>query len=277
MNFKTYFPTTTVVVHWMPWFGTLGHAALNYTLQSGVTLPYLSSNSSICDDQCAVMKAAGVDAINVDYYGPDSASALACLRMLSACEHAGLGYSLCIDVGALGSLTGAAATAEYTRILNFAAEAMFTSPSYLRDSSFRAMVSFFEEPSSVDWKAVRAGVTRDKMAWLFEGSFNHTESDGAFAWVNPIPGQPANINKTALQAFVAGAAAAPTKLAWFAAFAGFDDALATWGTGRVISRRMGRTWAETAALVPATAKYVIIPTWNDYEEGSNQETAGSLA
>jgi hypothetical protein len=68
------------------------------------------------------------------------------------------------------------------------------------------------------------------------------------------------------------------KIAMGSAYKGFDDADASWGKGRVIDQRCGQTWLSTFELagrfysashqLPA----LIIPTWNDYEEGTEIET-----
>lgn len=68
------------------------------------------------------------------------------------------------------------------------------------------------------------------------------------------------------------------EIAMGSAYKGFDDAEASWGKDRVIDQRCGLTWLTTFALtgrfyssghqLPA----LMIPTWNDYEEGTEIET-----
>ena len=68
------------------------------------------------------------------------------------------------------------------------------------------------------------------------------------------------------------------KIAMGSAYKGFDDSEAGWGKGRVIDQQCGKTWLATFAeagrfyssshQLPA----LIIPTWNDYEEGTEIET-----
>lgn len=251
-----------VIAHWMPWFGTPGH----------ITIGYNSADQSTCDEQVTNMVSQGIAGINVDYYGPTSPSALACIRMLNSCERAGMKYSICVDQGCpiLQGLTGNAATAAYISILTFVAEAFFISPWYLQDAG-RYVVNFFGEPAGVNWTSVRAGISQ-KMALLFQGGagFTHAEADGAYGWINPTT-PASNINIPAIQTFNTAAAANPTKVALFPAYSGFDDSMASWGKGRVMSRRLGQTLLDTLALVPKTAKYVIVPTFNDHEEGTSLE------
>jgi hypothetical protein len=256
----TDYTSAKVLAHWMPWFGTPGHTKIGYN----------SADQSACDAQAVAMVAMGIAGINVDYYGPDSASALACLRMLDSCERNGLAFSLCIDQGALGALTGAAAVAEYIRILKFCSEAFFSSSAYLQDAG-RYVVNFFGEPAGVNWTQVRAG-TAAKLALLFEESsgFTHAESDGAFGWINPTT-PVSNINLPDIQAFITTANANPSKIALYPFYTGFDDSMASWGKNRFMSRRLGQTLLDTLAVLPKTAKYALLPTWNDHEEGTGVE------
>jgi hypothetical protein len=253
-NFKDY-TSAKVYTHWMPWFGTPGHIRIGYN----------SADVWTCDAQCSNMQSLGISGVNADYYGPDSPSAQACLTMLDSCDRAGLGFFLCVDIGALGKLVGMAATTEYIRILKFASEAFFPNPAYLQDAG-RYFVSFFNEPAGVDWKAVRAAIPA-KMAFIFQGGsgFVHAESDGSFGWVNPLP-DAKDCNIRAIQAF--SALATPGKIAFYPAYAGFDDSMAFWGKSRFMSRRLGQTLLDTLAQVPKNAAFVINPTFNDHEEGS---------
>ena len=259
ISFKDY-TSAKVLVHWMPWFGTPGH----------IKLAYNSADVSTCELQCDIMEQMSISGVNVDYYGPESASALACLRMLAACERFNLSYSICIDQGALSGLTGAAATAEYIRILKFLEDAFFSSSSYLQDQN-RYVVNFFGEPTGVNWTAIRAGV-KSKLALIFQGGvgFTHAESDGGFGWVNPTT-PAANINMPSLNTFISAAASNSTKLAMYPVYTGFDDSLAGWGKNRFMSRRGGQTLLDTLKLIPVNAKYALIATWNDHEEGTGIE------
>lgn len=259
INFKDY-TSAKVIVHWMPWFGTPGHIKIGYN----------SADQATCDRQAQAMVAMGIAGINVDYYGPESASALACIHMLSSCQKVGLSYSICVDQGAVKGLTGSAATAKYVSTLQFMQTAFFASSAYLQDSG-RHVVNFFGEPSGVDWSAVRKAVS-SKMALVFEGGsgMTHAESDGAFGWINPTTPF-SNINLPAIQTFIADAAANPTKLAFYPVYTGFDDTTAGWSKGRYMSRRLGQTLLDTLGLVPKTAKYAMLATFNDHEEGTGTE------
>jgi len=66
----------------------------------------------------------------------------------------------------------------------------------------------------------------------------------------------------------------PQKLAVAAAFKGFNDTLASWGTNRVIDQDCGQTWIQSFNEIGKfysggnQLAVLQIPTWNDYEEGT---------
>ena len=267
------FTQAKLIAHWMPWHGTKSHVPLLYCMPDGTTKFYDSSDMAICNDQCSKMVAMGISGINVDYYGPDATSSLAAIRMLRACEASGLAFSLCIDQGAIPA--GVDPTTEYSRILKFASEVFFNSSSYLQDGG-RYIVSFFGEPAGVNWTKVRQSIS-NKLAFLFQANFTHAEADGAFGWVNPVAGQPGNINQASVASYNQMAAANPTKISMSPIYPGFDDTLASWGKGRYMTRGLDRTLKSTLSWIPLGAKYALIATWNDHEEGTGLETGISIS
>jgi hypothetical protein len=61
-------------------------------------------------------------------------------------------------------------------------------------------------------------------------------------------------------------------------WAGFDDSLAAWGDNRFISRRGTETYDGTMALATQhQAPFIMIETWNDFEEGSDIEFGTAMA
>src|SRR5213079_1954013 len=63
-----------------------------------------------------------------------------------------------------------------------------------------------------------------------------------------------------------------------AAYKGFNDKLASWGSGRVTDQRCGKTWLQTFSKVNGLYNkgrhlpYLQLVTWNDYEEGTEIES-----
>jgi hypothetical protein len=110
------------------------------------------------------------------------------------------------------------------------------------------------------------------------GAFSNPDADGGYAWIAPEtanPGDPMAMQY--LDRFYSKAKSS-NKIAMGSAYKGFDDAEAGWGKGRVIDQQCGKTWLATFAEAgrfyssghPLPA--LIIPTWNDYEEGTEIET-----
>ena len=63
-----------------------------------------------------------------------------------------------------------------------------------------------------------------------------------------------------------------------ATYKGFNDALASWGSGRVMDQQCGQTWLQTFSQVNSLYSanrqlpYLQLVTWNDYEEGTEIES-----
>jgi hypothetical protein len=109
-------------------------------------------------------------------------------------------------------------------------------------------------------------------------TFANPDADGAYAWMAPETASPRDpMALQYLERFYTRAQPSD-KIAMGSAYKGFNDSDASWGKGRVIDQQCGQTWLSTFALanrfyssrnqLPA----LIIPTWNDYEEGTEIET-----
>jgi hypothetical protein len=108
---------------------------------------------------------------------------------------------------------------------------------------------------------------------------NAKDFDGFYAWIQagPAGGQQwgeehlRNFYQTMVQQY-------PNKMIVGGAWARFDDSPASWGKGRFIDAHCGQTFRATfnlwRAYVPAgqTIPFMLIETWNDYEEGTEIET-----
>jgi hypothetical protein len=147
----------------------------------------------------------------------------------------------------------------------------------------RPVVTLFF-PSTVaaccDWSAVRNSVTGNFSPIILtrqdKGGFNGQTPcmDGGFAWGVYPDGFAYDAD------FDAAAQSFPGKYIWSDASKGFDDQLASWGSNRLTPQRCGSRWLDTWTHIngdfsgsPAgTVDAVIVPTWNDYEEGTEIET-----
>jgi hypothetical protein len=132
------------------------------------------------------------------------------------------------------------------------------------------------EKHSIDWGRVRSSV-RGEPLFIFRnsGGFSAPESDGAFAWIAAETVKPSDpIAQEYLERFYQKAKQAGGKLTIGSAYKGFDDSMASWGKGKHLDQRCGQTWLDTFAIINQTFSQnhqldaLIIPTWNDYEEGT---------
>ena len=105
--------------------------------------------------------------------------------------------------------------------------------------------------------------------------------DGYYAWINPGPGGWAkdgtNWGEQYLSDFYTTMQSKyPDALAVGGVWASFDDSKASWSLNRHISPRCGKTYSDTVALwkryfAQHPMPYVLVETWNDYEEGTAVE------
>ena len=193
--------------------------------------------------------------------------------------------------------------------LDYANTTYFSSNAYLRvnkktmqvDPTGRPVVLYFiceecwSNPTpnwSLIWAQVRAhtnsyGSTTPQLYFIFRNSngFTHTETDGAFAWVNWY-GSNDPYGFVYLDNYYDVATSAthnnPNLITFGAAWKGFDENNAPWvtGAGRTIAQQCGNTWVQSFQQASHnndfSSAYQLpfagVVTWNDYEEGTQIET-----
>ncbi|PYY16049.1 MAG: hypothetical protein DMG60_16055, partial [Acidobacteria bacterium] len=102
--------------------------------------------------------------------------------------------------------------------------------------------------------------------------------DGYYAWVSPGKKgwvkDGSNWGRSYLEDFYSRMSKQTDKIAIGAAWPGFDDSKAEWGQGRKMDARCGKTLEDSINLhrryFPADRPlpFLMIVTWNDYEEGT---------
>ncbi|MGH9588620.1 MAG: endo-1,3-alpha-glucanase family glycosylhydrolase [Acidobacteriaceae bacterium] len=147
----------------------------------------------------------------------------------------------------------------------------------------RPVIFIFPTTGHTNWDQVRKVVDKWKPApFLINENLPGRYSDaidGGYAWVNPGPkgwapngsnwgkGYLSNFYQTMVSKY-------PDKIIVGGAWAQFNDAKAHWGLNRHISGRCGQTFQDTLDFwrkyVPANQPipFILIGTWNDYEEGT---------
>ncbi len=265
--------STIILVRFMPWFGDRSHKQFGYRSDDGNQIRR----------QVEDMRSRGIDGTVVDWYGRhEQFKNHVTDTLLRESEQQGLKFAISVDSGALKDCqkSGCDVTSEMISDLRYVADHYERSPAYLRFNG-RPLVTFFGlEKSSIDWNRVRSQVPGNPLL-LFRnsGAFDLPFSDGAYSWLAPETVGADNPKAIKyLEHFNQVARRHADKFVMASAYKGFDDSLAGWGKGRKIEQDCGWTWLETFSVqahdydsghpLPA----LIIPTWNDWEEGTEIES-----
>ncbi len=263
---------TRIFTRYMPWFGDRHHRDVGYR----------SDDEQQVARQVQDMMSRGIDGAIVDWYGPNSGLINeSTLLLMKEAERWKLEFAISEDAGALSECQkqGCDVTGQLISDLRFAAEHFEGSHAYIRFDGRPALFFFGLEKFPIDWRRVRESLP-EKPLFFFRnsGAFSNPDSDGGYSWIAPeaaSPDDPMSIKY--LDRFYLKAQGS-NKIAIGSAYKGFDDAEASWGKGRVIEQQCGQTWLATLGDVGHfySSKHqltaLIIPTWNDYEEGTEIET-----
>ncbi len=260
--------TTKIYVHVQPWFGKSNH----------INIGYNSTDSAQAARQVNDMISRGVDGLFVDWYGQgNSFINTASLALFHQAElHSGFKFGIVYDGGALKGASSP--TSRVISDLTYAYRTYWNSASYMRRDG-RPVVMFFSVDSfNIDWNKVRASVPGNPiLVFRNSGGFTKTQSSGAFGWVG-ISSDPSNMGIGYLDNFHNTAVSKEPKLGVGSSYKGFNDTIAAWSAHRVVSQQCGQTWLSTFASIGKhySASHQLealqIPTWNDYEEGTEIET-----
>lgn len=147
----------------------------------------------------------------------------------------------------------------------------------------RPVIFIFPKGGHTNWDKVRAVVNQwpTPPLLIYEnlpGAYADA-LDGYYAWINPGPKgwQPdgSDWGKEYLSHFYETMVSKyPDKMIVGGAWPGFNDSKASWSLNRHMSARCGETFRDTMNFwkkyVPANQPipYMMVETWNDYEEGS---------
>jgi len=277
-------PSQTVLAAYQAWHGLPSHAPA----------PYTSTDPIVVSGHITAAKAQGIDGFVVDWYGPPDGLAndadrefidRATAELFQESEGRGFSGSLMYDEGTI-SASGVPTTDYQTRVISdlLYARRYFTLPAYLPVDGHPALFIFAYDDVDpyVDWTEVRdqLGIT----VTLFDRDPNpddlvhDAQFDGFYAWVQPAAGgwspDCTEWGERYLTWFYDTMATAPYagRASVGGVWPGFDDSLASWGSGRCMSRRCGQTWRDTWRFAGEYGPPItLIETWNDFEEGTDIE------
>ncbi len=266
---------TKVYAHFMPWFGGVAPCSVH------ADVGYTSNDPAQVKKQVTDMRSRGIDGMIIDWYGDNDCIEDQTVQVIKAevedpAYGNGFQFALMVDKGAVEGAPDP--TLKLIETLQYAWDHYLQSPAYLTHDG-RPVVFFFGlELLPIDWQTVLTGAPGNPHL-IGQGDFGlgASQLDGAFAWVWPKPGAPYDWSQDYLNGFYTGAKN-NGKAVFGAAYPGFNDALAPWGSNRLMHQACGKVWLSTFAEIAAQAWPtsqlwgVQIVTWNDYEEGTETET-----
>lgn len=261
---------------YMPWFGDHVHMDVGYS----------SDDPAVLRRQIQQAHRMGISAFIVDWYGESRPFSDHNFGLLEeAAEEAHFQVALLYNES---EDDDGQATDEAMAAMDRAYEA-YIGPEAPHHRAYltyngRPMIFIFPKHGHVDWDRVVDHCRqweaspllfyKDEPPAQFSGDFA-----GLYAWVQPgTPGWTAdgsNWGEQYLQNFYKNMTNRhPDKIAVGAAWPGFNDSAAKWGLNRHMQSRCGETFEDTLHLynryfdADRPLPFVMIETWNDYEEGT---------
>jgi hypothetical protein len=262
--------TTKVYAHLLLWFGQSNHMNVGYS----------SNNAAQIHLQVMDMISRGIDGVIIDWYGPnnfiDDATKLV---MAEAETHPGFTFAIMVDQGAIewDSCSGCTPQQALISQLQYIEQTYFTSPAYMTEQGHPVVTNFNIDSSyTIDWTAVDAALSTQPF-FLFQdnGGFSHVISNGSYSWVMPTT---TDYGMSYLTSFYQTGMSYANEETVGAAYKGFNDTLASWGSDRIMSQQCGQTWLQTFSEVNGLYNSgeqlpaLQLVTWNDYEEGTEIES-----
>ena len=260
--------TTKIYAHIMGWWGSPSH----------VNVGYNSTDPTQALRQVQDMISRGIDGTIVDWYGPDDTFIDGAMQAIKSAaeQNSGFEFAVCEDWGALRTApdVNAKLIADVTYIYNTYEQ----SPNYMRKGGRPVIFLFGEEQLNINWPQVIASVPGNPLfIWENAGGFTMPGSSGGYGWIG-LTNNPNDMGLAYLDDFYNNAVAHVGEHAFGAPYKGFDDSIASWGSNRKLNQQCGQTWLATFADISKhysasnQLENIQIPTWNDYEEGTEIES-----
>jgi hypothetical protein len=267
-----------VVADYQPWFGDPQHMNVGYSTQDPVVLRR----------QIQKAKELGIYAFAVDWYGdrrPFLDRSYAVLQRVAAESnfHVALMYDETEEDN--GHATEDAMAAMDKAYRAYIGPGAAGHEAYLTYEG-RPVIFIFPKRGRTDWEQVRRVVNgwerppiliyKDEPPAKYAGAF-----DGFYAWVHPgkgWAGDGSDWGQQYLETFYRKMRNKfPGKILVGTVWPGFDDSKASWSLNRRMDRRCGKTFEDTLHVFQQNNNsaepmpFLLIATWNDYEEGTQIE------
>src|SRR5579864_5083490 len=262
-----------VLAAYQGWFGKPNHIQVGYS----------SQDPTVLQQQIEKAKNLGISAFVVNWYGEASRfedHSYGILQQMAAQNdfHSALLYDESDDP--------TRATDDAVRDLQYAYQ-HYIGPEAPARSAYltydgRPMIFVFPKSGKTDWGQVRSALSNwESPPLLLYKDINQRQLnnfDGFFAWVHPGTSgwQPdgSDWGRQYLDNFYQKMAQHPDKITVGAAWPGFNDARASWSQNRYMNTRCGKTFEDSLRLYRRyfndshPLPFLMIDTWNDYEEGT---------
>lgn len=261
-----------VLAVYEPWFGHPSHISVGYSSQDPIALR----------KQIDRAKALGIAGFVVDWYGdrePFLDRSYALLQTIAAERNFKIAMMYDETQERNGQATDDALAAFDKFYQTYLRPDAPGRSAYLTYNG-RPVIFIFPKSNETDWNRVRAETATWNPSPLLIYEDHPTSSpaafDGFYAWINPgnkgFAPDGSNWGEDYLRDFYQRMRSKyPDKITVAAAWAGFDDSQASWGLHRYIAQRCGATFSDTIRLAreqAPSAPFLLIATWNDYEEGT---------
>jgi hypothetical protein len=265
-----------VLADYQPWFGDPDHIDVGYS----------SQDPNVLRKQIENARNMGIYAFVVDWYGsrrPFLDRSAALLQRIASEQHfhVALMYDETQDDN--GHATDDAMEALELAYKKYIGPGAVGRDAYLTYQG-RPVIFVFPKQGHTDWSQVRAQVNqwesppvllyKDEPPPQFLQAF-----DGEYAWVHPGAGGWKPDGQAWGEDYLNNfykrmKGKSPQQIAVGGVWPGFNDSKASWSLGRRIDPRCGQTLQDTLRLFndndPSShpMPFVLIATWNDYEEGT---------
>jgi Glycosyl hydrolase family 71 len=269
-----------VLADYQPWFGDPQHINVGYSTQ----------DPNVLRRQIEQAKSMGIYAFAVDWYStrrPFLDRSYALLQQAAAQNN----FHVCLMYDETeednGHATDDALEAMQEAYDDYIGPNAPAHNAYLEYGN-RPVIFIFPKRGHTDWDRVRDAVSSWAQPPLFIYKGDQTpkqyakDFDGYYAWIHPGPGgwqaDGSNWGEKYLEAYYEKMNKQETsKIIVGGVWPGFNDSRASWGLNRHMDRRCGQTFDDTLELFREydnpnhPMPFILIATWNDYEEGTEIE------
>ena len=266
----------SLLAAYLPWFGQPGHINVGYSSQDRVVI----------EKQIDQAKQLGISAFVVNWYGQHHTfedKAYALMQEVAAERN----FKVAIlydenDSDPSSETDDVISDLQYAYDRYIGPHAVVPRNAYLTYND-RPLILIFPKGGHADWNRVRQTVNGWQNPPLLIFKDIHPDLanvfDGFYAWVNPgksgWQADGSNWGQEYLDNFYKTMSTQyPNKIAIGAAWPGFNDTQASWSQNRKMDSRCGRTFVDTMRVFRRyydqqhPLPFLMIETWNDYEEGT---------